>query len=156
MFRLSIPGFKDLSLEHLVADFNGTLAVDGRMLPGLFERLNALAKVLDIHILTADTYGHAQEACQGLAAGLKILEGENQAEAKLAYVQALGADRVVCLGNGRNDRLMLRAAALGIAVSSPEGTAVAALTAAHLFTVDAHEALALLEQPTRLIATLRD
>ena len=82
--------------------------------------------------------------------------GENQAEAKLAYVQALGADRVVCLGNGRNDRLMLRAAALGIAVSSPEGTAVAALTAAHLFTVDAHEALALLEQPTRLIATLRD
>jgi soluble P-type ATPase len=156
MLRVAIPGFKSLALEHLVADFNGTLAGDGHLLPGLSERLEALARLLEIHILTADTYGRAAQACRGLKARLKILEGPDQAQAKLAYVQALGPERVVCLGNGRNDRLMLRAAALGIAVSGPEGTAVEALTAAHVLVADAREALALLEQPTRLVATLRD
>lgn len=155
MITIAIPGFKTLSLEHLILDFNGTLAVDGRLMPGVFERINALAADLQIHILTADTFGHARDAVAGLAAGLTILETADQAEAKLAYLQGLGAERVVAVGNGRNDRLMLRAAALGMAVSGMEGTAREALAAAHLFVPSIHEALELLGQPRRLIATLR-
>jgi soluble P-type ATPase len=155
MLSIAIPGFKTLSLEHLVLDFNGTLAVDGKLRCGVFERINALAGDLRIHILTADTFGHAREAAAGLVAGLTILESADQAEAKLAYVQGLGAERVVAIGNGRNDRLMLRAAALGMVVSSLEGTAQEALAAAHLFVPGIQEALELLEQPRRLIATLR-
>src|SRR5208282_1567422 len=122
MLRIAIPGFKNLELEHLVLDFNGTLAVDGRLMAGVFERLQALSADLKIHVVTADSFGHAKEALEGLAAGLTVLPLERQAEAKLAYVEQLGPERVAAVGNGRNDRLMLRAAALGMAVSGLEGT----------------------------------
>ncbi len=35
----------------------------------------------------------------------------------------LGLEQTVCIGNGRNDRLMLKAAALGLAVILEEGIA---------------------------------
>ena len=47
MRRLGIPGFGTICLEHLVLDYNGTLAVDGRPLPGVRPRLRALARSLD-------------------------------------------------------------------------------------------------------------
>ena len=94
-----------------------------------------------------------QQHCLG--ANLTVLEPGSQAEAKLAYVQELGPQRVVAIGNGRNDRLMLAAAALGVAVSSLEGTAVEALMAAHVYLPSVHEALDLLEKPLRLTSTLR-
>ena len=50
---------------------------------------------------------------------------------------------------------MLQTAALGIAVTSLEGTAVEALVAAHLFVPSIREALDLLNAPLRLVATLR-
>jgi soluble P-type ATPase len=155
MLNLAIPGFKTLSLEHLVLDYNGTLAVDGRMLSGVYDRLHKLASVMRIHVVTADTFGRAREELGGLPAELAVLGPGSQAEAKLAYVRKLGAERVVAIGNGRNDRLMLGAAALSIAVSSLEGTAVEALTAAHLYLPSVHEALDLLERSLRLTATLR-
>ena len=34
MLELQVPGFKDLCLKHLVLDYNGTLACDGRPLKG--------------------------------------------------------------------------------------------------------------------------
>ncbi len=155
MLSLAVPGFKNLALEHLVLDFNGTLAVDGKLMAGVFERLRFLAGQLRIQVVTADTYGHAREALAGLEAELTVLEPDRQAEAKQALVQRLGPDRVAAIGNGRNDRLMLRTAALGIAVSSLEGTAVEAMLAAHVYIPSIHEALDLLNAPLRLVATLR-
>ena len=38
MLSIAIPGFKNLSLAHLVLDFNGTLAVDGNLITGVSER----------------------------------------------------------------------------------------------------------------------
>jgi soluble P-type ATPase len=155
MLHLEIPGFKVLDLEHLVLDFNGTLAADGELLPGVSERLKALAAELQIHILTADTFGRAAEAVQGLPVSLRILGLARQDEAKLACVEDLGAGQVVCIGNGRNDRRMLRAAALGIAVSGREGLATEAFLAAQLVTPNVQDALDLLKRPQRLVATLR-
>jgi P-type E1-E2 ATPase len=155
MLHIEIPGFKILDMEHLVLDFNGTLAVDGKLMVGVEERLNALATDLQIHIVTADTFGHATEAVQGVRAKLNILGPEAQAEAKLAYIEPLGVERVVCIGNGRNDHRMLKAAALGIAVSGREGTATEAIQAADLFIPTVQDALDLLTRFQRLIATLR-
>jgi hypothetical protein len=39
MLEINIPGFKDQCLSHLVLDYNGTLACDGRPLAGVRERL---------------------------------------------------------------------------------------------------------------------
>ncbi|MFN3505068.1 MAG: hypothetical protein ACK4Y7_02505 [Caldimicrobium sp.] len=61
MLEIDIPGFGLVKLEHLVSDFTGTLSVDGKLIPGVKERLNELSHLLKIHILTADTFGRAKE-----------------------------------------------------------------------------------------------
>ena len=70
-------------------------------------------------------------------------------------MRRLGGDNAVAVGNGRNDRLMLQEAALGIAVLQAEGAAVEALLAADLVAPDILAALDLLLVPGALTATLR-
>ena len=86
---------------------------------------------------------------------LSVLAGGQQAEAKLRYVQALIAEHVVAIGNGRNDRLMLDAAGLGIAVIQREGGAAAAILSADIVATSITDALGLLLNTSRLTATLR-
>ena len=59
------------------------------------------------------------------------------------------------MGNGRNDQLMLEEAALGIAVILEEGAAAVTLSAADVVCTNIVSALELLDNPLRLIATLR-
>ncbi len=155
MLEIAIPGAEPLRLDHLVADFNGTLAVDGELLPGAGEALRRLAEKLALHVVTADTFGRARDALAGIPCELAILPEGAQDSAKLRYVEALGAARCACLGNGRNDRLMLAAAGLGIAVMQGEGAAVETLLAAAVAVPDVNAALGLLLYPRRLVATLR-
>jgi soluble P-type ATPase len=156
MLTITIPGSTTLRLEHLVLDFNGTMACDGVLLEGIPSLLNALSKHLRIHVLTGDTFARAAEALAGLPCTVKILESSDQAKAKLEFMQRLGASLTVCIGNGRNDRMMLGAAALGIGVVQTEGASVEALNAAKVVALCIHDALQLLLNPLRLAATLRD
>jgi soluble P-type ATPase len=153
--ELAIPGFGTLALEHLVLDYNGTLAVDGRLLPGVKMRLERLAHSIGIHVVTADTFGKARSGLRGVNCRLEILRGAGEDRAKAAYVRRLGPGRVACIGNGRNDRLMLRVAAVGIAVLQSEGAATETLAAADLVVPCATDALDLFLHPRRLMASLR-
>lgn len=155
MIEISIPGFNDLRLEHLVLDYNGTLAADGYLIPGVRELLGSLAELLEIHVITADTHGVARKKLKGLPVSLTIVDGEAQADAKLAYLRDLDAATVVAVGNGRNDRKMLHAAAVGIALIQKEGASVETLTNADLVATNILDALELLLHPQRLVATLR-
>ena len=155
MLAVDIPGFGALRLEHLVLDYNGTLALDGEPLPGVLDAVRALSSSLTIHVVTADTFGTAARRLEGIPCRLSVLPGRDQDAAKRAYVEALGPTRVVCVGNGRNDRLMLEAAALGIALVQEEGAAVEALTSADVVAPGIAAALSLLANPRRLVATLR-
>ena len=152
---LAVPGFGALRLSDAVLDFNGTLARDGRLLPGVAPRLRALAATLDLHVVTADTTGTAARALARLPVDLRILEPTRQAVAKAAVVREVGADSTVAIGNGRNDAAMLKRAALGIAVCGAEGCAIDAIAAAHVACADIRDALDLLLTPLRLVATLR-
>lgn len=155
MIEIDVPGYKRLKLEHLVLDYNGTLACDGNLRKGVEQRLNALSGQLQIHVLTADTFGRVRSALSGVACQLSILPQENQPLGKLNYLQELEPDRTVCIGNGRNDRLMLQKAGLGIVVIQEEGAAVETLLAADVATTDILDALDLLTHPLRLVASLR-
>ena len=155
MLEITIPGGERLCLDHLVADFNGTLACDGLLLPGTGEALCRLADKLLIHVVTADTFGKAKEALVGVPCELVILPSGDQDVAKLRHIEALGASRCVCIGNGRNDRRMLAASALGIVVIQGEGAAVETLLAAKVVVPDIDAALGLLLNPMLLLATLR-
>ena len=155
MIEIQIPGYKTLQLRHIVLDHNGTLAVDGILLRGVKDKLKSLSADLEIHVLTADTFGLAQTQLEGVPCKLSILPQDNQDTGKLEYVKKLGSEHTVCIGNGRNDRLMLKDAALGIAVILEEGTAVETLTSADVVCKDIVSALELLTNPLRLTATLR-
>jgi len=155
MVEVAIPGHKLLRLRHLVLDYNGTLGVDGEIIEGVREALEALAAELKIHVVTADTFGKAASRLEGCPCELAVLPVEDQAVAKRQFVVKLGPDRVVAMGNGRNDRLMLADAALGVAVIQAEGAAVETLLAADVVCPDIVSALELLSNPLRLVATLR-
>jgi P-type E1-E2 ATPase len=153
--QIDIPGQGAFQLEHLVLDLNGTVALDGEILPGVAERLAVLSTNLTIHLVTADTHGRAAEIGERLGVRLFRIEPRHEAGQKQALVERLGAQQVVAIGNGANDAGMLSAAALGIAVLGPEGLASGALRAADAVVGRIEDALDLLLHPQRLLATLR-
>jgi soluble P-type ATPase len=84
-----------------------------------------------------------------------ILTGEDHDVQKERYVEKLGPEGVMALGNGNNDRRMLKRARVGVAVCLSEGCAADAVASANLVVASAPDALDLLLHPKRLLATLR-
>ncbi len=155
MITVDIPGHRPMQQVHLVLDYNGTLAVDGEIEPGVARALDSLSSQIAIHVVTADTFGLAAERLAGCPVQLSVLPPGDQDVAKRSYVDDLGAESTVAIGNGRNDRLMLRHAGLGIAVILDEGAAFETLAAADVVCRGILPALDLLTHPLRLKATLR-
>lgn len=155
MKSFAIPGFTTCSIKHLVLDYNGTLAVDGEPVDGVKQRLSLLSQSMDIHVLTADTFGTVKQSLEDVPCTVSVLGPGSQDTAKLAYVEKLGASETACIGNGRNDHLMLKAAALGIAVILKEGAASVTLYSADVVTTSITDALDLFLNPLRLTASLR-
>jgi soluble P-type ATPase len=154
MITVDAPGWGSFPIRHLLLDLNGTLALDGVFIPGVEERILELSEKLDIHILTADTFGTAARICHGLPVTLHVIPERDQIQAKGKYLKGLPL-KTVAIGNGRNDMEMLAGAALGIAVMGPEGTSTEALRAADVVVMSINEALDVLLHPERLKATLR-
>jgi P-type E1-E2 ATPase len=152
MLELSVPGRGEYHLEHLALDLNGTLALDGSLIDGVAERLMVLREQLEIHLLTADTFGVASEIERELEISVLRIR---TTEEKTACVERLGGTSVVAIGNGANDAGMLAAAGLGIAVLGPEGLAKGAMETADVVTPGILAALDLLLKHKRLVATLR-
>ena len=155
MIEITIPGRGTLRIEHLVTDVNGTLAIDGQLIDGVARQMLNLRDRLQIHMLTANTHGRQVEIDRQLNIQAHIIEKGREAEQKAEFVKSLGAETVLAIGQGANDAAMLRAAGIGIAVMSIEGLAIETLKAADLLMPDTPSALALLEKPVRLIASLR-
>jgi P-type E1-E2 ATPase len=155
MIELNVPGLGTLTLEHMVLDLNGTISLDGQVLPGVAERVAELSSQLTVHLLSADTRGLAADTARQLGVHLERVTPGHEGAQKQQFVERLGRQKVVTVGNGANDRQMLEAAALGIAVLGSEGLAVASLSAADLVAGSIQDALDLLINPQRLLATLR-
>ena len=155
--RLDIPGFGRFDLKHLVLDFNGTLAADGAVSTSVFEKLRRLADLFTLHVLTADTFGTVAETLAPLGGDVKtvILQSDDHTGEKGAVVDTLGRKNCIAVGNGNNDALMLEYAAVGIAVINEEGCSVEAMRSADILCRSIDEALELLFEPRRIVATLR-
>ncbi len=155
MIELNIPGRGVIQLDHLVCDVNGTIAVDGKLIDGVSKALLGLRDRLNVHMITADTHGRQEAIDRQLGFKAMRIPAGDEVEAKVAYVRDLNPQQVVAIGQGANDADMLRAAAIGVCLLSPEGLAIETLMAADLVAKDIHNALALLEHPMRLVASLR-
>lgn len=155
MIEVNIPGRGAIFLEHLVCDVNGTIAIDGELIEGIARKIGDLKDRLEIHLLTADTHGRQKLIDQKLnLKAVRVQPGDEQRQ-KADYVKALGSDRVVAIGQGANDALMLELSAIGICIFSTEGTALETLNSADLIVPDIYSAFGLLQNPLRLVASLR-
>ena len=155
MIEINIPGQKTLQLEYLILDYNGTVAVDGKPIKGVKECLDTLAEKLEVHVVTADTFGSVKTELAGFRCELTVLPADNQDRAKRDLVERLGAEQTVSIGNGRNDSRMVKKSALGIAVIQEEGAASDTVASADVVCSSILAALGLLLNPIRLVATLR-
>jgi soluble P-type ATPase len=152
MRTIPIPNSVVLQLEHLVLDVNGTLTNRGELIDGVAEKLRLLQDALEIHLLSTDTFGSLAHVASVLGVESRpVAEGAEKA----AVIERLGSTHCVAIGNGANDRDMLREAALGIAVIGPEGAAATAIAAADVVCRSIGEALELLLDDQALAATLR-
>jgi soluble P-type ATPase len=155
MLKLDIPDFGKLAIEHLVLDFSGTLSIDGILVEGVVERLKRIGSFLEIHILTADTHGHAAEQLHDINATVEILTGDRHTAQKRDYIRKLGAVRCIAVGNGNNDTGMLEEAVVGICICADEGCAIETLQASNVLVHSPLDALDLILNSNRLKATLR-
>lgn len=155
MIHFDIPGRGDYTLEHLVMDVNGTLAVDGQLIEGVAEKLASLREQLAVHLLTADTHGRQAVIDRQLGLSAVHIQPGDESGQKADFVRRLGSERVAAIGQGANDAGMIGAARLGICVMSVEGAARESLLAADLVTPGILSALELLEKPLRIVASLR-
>ncbi len=155
MIELNIPGRGLISLEHLVCDVNGTLALDGQLLEGVNRQISGLRDRLQVHLLTADTHGAQNIIDHQLNLKAERVQPGDEAQQKAGLVRRLGSEHVVAIGQGANDAAMLKEAAIGICVLSSEGVATETLQASDVVVPDIFDAFDLLIKPMRLVATLR-
>lgn len=152
MIRLKIPAREVIELHHAVFDLNGTLAIDGKLIPGVPDRLRKLSETLTLHILTAGTHGNIAELEKLLGLAFQLV---NSGEEKVQYVEQLDPRTVIAFGNGTNDAGMLRLAAIGVAILGAEGLSLRTLREADLLVRSPLDAVDLMLRPKRLVATLR-
>ncbi len=157
MLTRDIPGDRIHNFEHLVLDYNGTIADDGIPCEGVKELVTQLSTYLSVTVITADTYGSVQEALKGWPLLVKIIGKGDQIEAKRSFIAQLRQDgaEVISMGNGRNDELMLAEADLSMAVLGAEGLCLKILSAADMLVRGATEGLELLLNEKAFAATLK-
>jgi soluble P-type ATPase len=117
---IPLPGEAAIRLQHLVLDFTGTLAKDGRLLAGVGEPLRALSTLIHIAVISADTRRAARTELAGLPVDVHVVADGTE---KASLVRQLGSAELAAIGNGRNDVAIVNLAAFGIAARGAEETA---------------------------------
>ena len=156
MITIDIPGWGNIDIENIVLDLNGTIATDGKIPSEVKEKINCLSDRAKIYLLTADTQGTASEESSNMGVELLKVSEKDSTEVKLRVLESLDPTKTVAIGNGNNDRLILKEAALGIAVVGDEGLAVSSMKNADIVVKNISDALDLFLKPKRLMATLRE
>lgn len=154
--EINIKGYGNLLIENLLLDFNGTIAKDGKLIEGLGEIINNLAKDINVYVITADTNNSVREELEGLPIEVLIIDGNEEGKEKLEVLKELGEKVTVVVGNGNNDTLILSESILGISVIGEEGLSSKALVVSDIVVKEIYDALELLLKPKRMIATLRN
>lgn len=156
MIIYGIPGRENIQIENIVFDYNGTIAVDGKLIDGIKELFLELERYANIYILTADTYGTVVEECRELAGKVLTFPGENAGGHKRDIVKKLGCNKTLVVGNGFNDIPMFEEAILSIAIMEKEGTSGKLLSMADIVSRNIIEAINIILNKNKVKATLRN
>jgi soluble P-type ATPase len=82
---VDIPGFGKVQINSILSDYTGTLACGGKLVLGVKDRLLRLAERVDIHVVTADSFGTAEEQLKGLPIVCRRLKREKEDVQKAHY-----------------------------------------------------------------------
>jgi len=152
---IAIPNDRQFELKNIVCDYNGTIAKDGKVVEGVRELFDRLAKRYRIFVVTADTFGSVKEQLEGFNVSIKVLSSDDHTGEKADFIKELGAKNSAAIGNGNNDAAMLENAALSIVLIGDEGCSKDALLKSDIVCKSIIDALELFLYQKRVIATLR-
>lgn len=155
MIEISIPSFRDVKIKYVVFDYNGTLALDGVVRKEIKLKLAELMKLVDVYVLTADTYGNAKENLKDTQVKLHIISKENGVLDKVNFVKGLGTEFCIAVGNGNNDSKMIKEANIGICILGNEGCSTKTFQNSDVIVKSIDDCLDMLLNSNRLKATLR-
>ena len=153
---VEIPGRETLEIKDIVFDYNGTIAIDGKLIGDVSKNINELSSSFNFYVITADTYGTVKKELENTNCKVITIPALSQDMAKLNFVKELGLNTCLSVGNGRNDKLMLKETILGIAILQDEGLCTGTLLNSDILVKSIFDVFAFLKDSNRLIATLRN
>ena len=153
---IKIPGRETVEIKNVLFDYNGTIAIDGQLIEGVAESINELSADFNFHVITADTFGSVNNELKDVTCTVIKIPEQNQDQTKFEYLLKLGKETTLCVGNGRNDKLILKESVVGIAVIQDEGTSTDTLMASDIICKSIMDVFEFLKKPDRLKATLRN
>ncbi len=154
--EINIPGRGIINIKNLLIDYNGTIACDGKVVPSVKEKIEAINKEgIRVHLVTADTHGTVTNQCTNMPVEIQIFDNSNAAENKREIVKKLGSENCICIGNGFNDGQMFEACNISIIVMGVEGCSAKSLMKADIVCKNIEDAFDLILKPNRMVATLR-
>jgi len=147
---MQIPNYGEIRAQSILFDLNGTLGESGKVGEEVKHLLERLADKYTVVVLSADTFGTLEEEFRGLPVRIeRVSSGAEKAEI------AKGYEPYIAVGNGNNDVAMLEGAELAFCVIGPEGGTTDALLASDVVVRDIKDAIGMLLDERKLIATLR-
>ncbi|ASJ13994.1 HAD family hydrolase [Thermococcus radiotolerans] len=147
---MQIPNYGEIRAQSILFDLNGTLGESGKVEEEVKHLLERLADKYTVVVLSADTFGTLEEEFRELPVRIeRVSSGAEKAEI------AKGYEPYIAVGNGNNDVAMLEGAELAFCVIGPEGATTDALLASDVVVRDVKDAIGMLLDERKLIATLR-
>jgi soluble P-type ATPase len=153
---VKIPGKESFEIKNVVFDYNGTVAIDGKLIAGISDIINELSNSFNFYVITADTYGTVKKELENTKCEVIVIPNSQQDISKLEFVKELGLQHTLSVGNGRNDKLMLKETVLGIAILQDEGLCTETLLNSDILLKSIFDVFGFLKDSNRLIATLRN
>ncbi|NJE10376.1 HAD family hydrolase [Thermococcus sp. MAR1] len=147
---MRIPNYGEIMAQNIIFDLNGTLGESGKVDGEVKHLLERLADKYTVVVLSADTFGTLEEEFKGLPLRIERVSGGAE-KAEIAR----GYGPYIAVGNGNNDVAMLEGAELAFCVIGPEGASIDALLASDVVVRDVKDAIGMLLDEKKLIATLR-
>lgn len=154
--KIDIPGRESVEIRNIVFDYNGTIAVDGKLINDVSDSINELSNIFNFYVITADTYGSVEKELKDTNCEIIKIPKATQDLSKLNLVKKIGSNITLAVGNGRNDKLMLKEAVLGIGILQDEGICTETLLNSDIISKSILDVFGYLKNTNRLIATLRN
>ncbi len=150
----TIPWYKKpLKLDTLILDLNGTITIDGKLIPWVKDKILALQKEWwTVLLCSGDTQWTAAKIAQWLWATLYICKNQND---KKNVLKKHKTKHCATIGNGHIDLKLMEKCSLSIAVIQAEWCYSKSMLSSDIVCTNIIDALDILLLPKRLIATLR-